>query len=172
MGMHRQSRTRSNENATKRGRKLVLIGAILALVTVGVGAAYAYWTTGGSGTGTAGTGTTVAVTVVQTSSAAGLYPGGSVALSGNFNNPNSGAVYVTGVTAAVHAFSTQPDGTKPACTAADFSITGTSNVPGSVAAGNGVGSWSGLTLNMLNTGANQDNCKSLSGSIQIDYTST
>ena len=156
----------------KRRARLLVVVAIVGCAAIGAGAAYAYWTTGGSGTGTAGTGTTVAVTVVQTSSAAGLYPGGSVSLSGNFNNPNSGAVYVTGVTAAVHAFSTQPDGAKPACTEADFSITGTSNVPGSVASGNGVGSWTGLTLNMLNTGANQDNCKSLSGSIQIDYTST
>ena len=109
--------------------------------------------------------------MIQTSSATGLYPGGSVALSGDFNNPNSGSAYVSGVTAAVHAFSSQSDAGKPACTQADFSITGTSNVPGSIASGNGVGSWSGLTLNMLNTGANQDNCKSLSGTIQIDYTS-
>ena len=75
---------------------------------------------------------------------------------------------ISAVTASVHAFTSQTDTGKPACTQADFSITGTSNVPGSIAAGNGVGAWSGLTLNMLNTGANQDNCKSL-GSIQIDY---
>ena len=155
----------------KRGTRVLVAGAVLAFVLVGMGAAYAYWTTGGSGSGTAGTGTSANVSVMQTSSAAGLYPGGSVALSGNFNNPNSGAVSVSGVTAAVHAFSTQSDAGKPACTDADFSITGTSNTPGSIAAGNGVGSWSGLTLNMLNTGANQDNCKSLSGTIQIDYTS-
>jgi len=155
----------------KRRARVLVAAAIVGCVALGAGAAYAYWTTGGSGTGTAGTGTTANVSVIQTSSAAGLYPGGSVALSGNFNNPNSGSVRVSGVTAAVHAFSSQSDAGKPACTEADFSITGTSNVPGSIAAGNGVGSWSGLTLNMLNSGSNQDNCKSLSGSIQIDYTS-
>ena len=152
-----------------RSKKLFIVSAVLTATTGG--AAFAYWTVTGAGSGAAATGSGSSVTVVQTSSATGLYPGGSIALSGNFNNPNAGAVYVTAVTAAVHAFSTQPDGTKPACTQADFSITGTSNTPGSIASGNGVGSWSGLTLNMLNTGANQDNCKNLA-SIQIDYTST
>ena len=155
----------------KRRARLLVVVAIVGCAAIGAGAAYAYWTTGGSGTGTAGTGTAASVAVIQTSSAAGLYPGGSVALSGNFNNPNSGSAYVSGVTASVHAFSVQSDAGKPACTEADFSVTGTSNVPGSIVSGNAVGSWSGLTLNMLNTGANQDNCKSLNGSVQIDYTS-
>jgi hypothetical protein len=150
-----------------RDFKTQIVGGVL-VVLLG-GAAYAYWTASGSGTGTAATAAGTSVVVVQTSSATGLYPGGSVALSGNFNNPNAGAVVITSVTAAVHAFSTQPDNTKPACTQADFSITGTSNNPGSIAAGNGVGAWSGLTLNMANSGTNQDNCKSLA-SIQIDYT--
>jgi hypothetical protein len=135
-------------------------------LTVG---AYAYWTITGSGAGTAGTGTPVAVVVNQTSSATGLYPGGSVALSGNFNNPNSGAVYVASVTATVQTFSSQADNAKPACTQADFTVTGSSNTPGSIAAGNAVGSWSGLTLTLGNSGTNQDNCKSLAN-IQIDYT--
>ena len=152
----------------RRSYKVLVAGLAIAATTSG--AAFAYWTITGSGAGAATTGTGSNVAVIQTSSATGLYPGGSIALSGNFNNPNPGAVYVTAVTAAVHAFSTQPDGAKPACTQADFSITGTSNTPGSIASGNGVGAWSGLTLNMLNTGANQDNCKSLA-SLQIDYTS-
>lgn len=149
--------------------KMLVAGFVIS--TIVGGAAFTYWTIAGSGSGTAGTATPSSVTVVQTSTATGLYPGGSVALSGNFNNPNAGPVYVTAVTAAVHAFSTQPDGTKPACTQADFSITGTSNTPGSIAAGSAVGTWNGLTLNMANAGTNQDNCKGLS-SIQIDYTSS
>ena len=153
----------------RRMSSKVLVAGFVFATIVG-GAAAAYWTIAGSGTGTAGTATPSSVTVVQTSSAAGLYPGGSVALSGNLNNPNAGPVYVTAVTASVHAFSTQPDATKPACTQADFSITGISNTPGSIAAGNAVGTWNGLTLNMSNAGTNQDNCKAL-GSIQIDYTS-
>ena len=147
--------------------KVIGIGAIASLVLGG--AVFGYWTVGGLGTGAAATGTSSNLVIHQTSSASGLYPGGSAALSGNFDNPNSGAVNITSVTAVVHSFASQTDGTKPACTQADFSVTGTSSVPGSIASGNGVGSWNGLTLNMLNTGANQDNCKNL-GSIQIDYT--
>jgi len=150
--------------------RVLVVGAIASALVAAV-AAYAYWTIGGTGTGTAATASGSNITVVQTSSASGLYPGGSVSLSGDFNNPNPGPVYVTAVTATVHAFSSQTDTNKPACTDADFTITGTSNTPGSVAAGNGVGTWNGLTLSMINAATNQDNCKSLS-SIQIDYTSS
>lgn len=143
--------------------------AATALLLLSGGGAYAYWSVIGSGSGTAASGSAAAVVVNQTSSASGLYPGGSVALSGDFDNPNPGAVYVTAVTAAVRIFSAQADNTKPACTQADFTITGTSNTPGSIASGTAVGSWSGLTLTMVNSGTNQDNCKSLAA-VQIDYT--
>jgi hypothetical protein len=159
-------------------KKRVALLAVLAVGAVTAVGAYAYWTQGGSGQGSATTGTTNGVTVNQTSTAGNLYPGGSAALSGNFDNPNSGSVYIGSVTASVHAFSVQPDGDKPACTEADFSITGTSNAPGEVAAGNGKGSWSGLTLNMLDRPdtdpgdglGNQDNCKNLAATdLKIDY---
>ena len=151
-----------------RRKHVTIIGVgIVTSIVIG-GVVFGYWTVGGAGTGAAATGTATNLVVHQTSSATGLHPGGSAALAGNFDNPNGGAVTISAVTASVHAFTSQTDTGKPACTQADFSITGTSNVPGSIAAGNGVGAWSGLTLNMLNTGANQDNCKSL-GSIQIDY---
>ena len=151
-------------------RKTVMV-SVLVLVALSVaGIASAYWTTGGSGSGSATAGTTVSVTVVQTATATGLYPGGSAALSGNFNNTNPGKVYVTAVTAAVTAFSLQANPAKPACTQADFSITGTATVNAEIASGSGVGSWSGLTLNMTDAGTNQDNCKTLT--VPITYTST
>jgi hypothetical protein len=146
-----------------------LIAGLVLLMVGGGGGAYAYWTVTGSGTSVASSGNGAPVVVNQTASVTGLYPGGAAALSGTFDNPNPGAVYVTSVTATVAAFSARADNTKPACTQADFGVTGTSTTPGSIAAGTGVGSWSGLTLTMSNTGANQDNCKGLS-SIQIDYT--
>lgn len=135
-------------------------------------AAYAYWTAGGSGTGSAATGNTTPITVNQTSTVTGLYPGATpTALSGNFTNTNSGAVYVGSVTASVHTFSSQTDITKPACTQADFAIGGTATVNANVPAGTGVGSWSGLTIQLTNGAGNQDNCKNLS-SLQIDYTAS
>jgi hypothetical protein len=137
----------------------------------GAGAAFAYWTLSGSGSGSGSTGTTASVTVVQTSDASGLYPGDAVALSGDFNNPGASRVYVTAVTATVAPFNAQADATKPACTQADFTITGTSNTPGEIDSGNGVGAWSGLTLTMVDAATNQDNCKSLA-SIPITYASS
>jgi hypothetical protein len=152
----------------RRSRKAAVVGVSIAVVLgVGVGLGIAYWTGGGSGSGSANTGTAAGVTVIQTVSPTGLYPGGTTALSGNFNNPSSGKVFVTAVTASVTVFNAQADGTKPACTQADFSITGTATVNAEVAPGNGVGSWSGLSLNMTDAGTNQDNCKSIT--VPITY---
>lgn len=149
-------------------RRAAVVGFVTAVVLgVGVGLGVAYWTGGGSGSGSANTGTAANVTVIQTVSPTGLYPGGAAALSGNFNNASSGSVFVAAVTASVTAFSARADGAKPACTQADFSITGTASVNAEVAAGNGVGSWSGLSLNMSDAGTNQDNCKSIT--VPITY---
>jgi hypothetical protein len=146
--------------------------SLFVVVTVlGFGvAAYAFWTGSGAGTGSASAATPASLTVNQTNAAiTNLFPGGPAkALSGTFDNPNAGAVYVHDVSAVVHTYSSQADGSKPACTQADFSIGGTATVNAQVAAGNGVGSWSGLTVSMVNNAsANQDNCKGVS--IQIDY---
>jgi hypothetical protein len=147
----------------KVSRKKKVAVATMAMLGIG-GAAFAYWTTTGSGTGDASTGTTVAVTVHQTSTVTGLRPGGTAqALSGNFDNPNSGPVYVASVTATV----TGTD--KVGCDATDYTVAGTAPVNAQVAAGNGVGSWSGLTIAFNNKPAtNQDACKS--ATVSISYT--
>jgi len=128
--------------------------------------AYAYWTQGGTGTGTASADTTSAITVNQTSSVSGLYPGGPAAtLSGTFDNPNASAVRISSITAVVSSITNgSSDSSKPACVATDFSIggsVGTVTVP----SGSGVGTWSGLTIQLLNTAANQDNCKGATANI-------
>jgi hypothetical protein len=128
--------------------------------------AYAYWTQGGSGTGSASAGTTSAITVNQTSTVTGLYPGGpSATLSGNFDNPNSSAVQLSSVTAVISSISgAGSDGTKPACATADFAIGGSAGST-TVPSGTGVGSWSGLTVRLVDNGANQDNCKGATANI-------
>jgi len=151
-----------------RRRKVLLAGTVLLALALAVGG-YAYWTQSGSGSGSATAGTTSAITVNQTSTASGLYPGGPAAtLSGNFDNPNASSVKISSITAAIGSISNgSSDGSKPACTASDFSIggsVGTATVP----SGNGVGSWSGLTIQLLNTAANQDNCKGATAN--INYT--
>lgn len=154
---------------TKKTRRLALIAASAAVALLAAVAGYAYWTTGGSGTGSATAGTTSNLTVNQTSTVTGLYPGGTAqALSGNFNNPNAGAVTISSVTATVSGVTgAGTDLTKPACTTSDFTIGG-SAAGSSVPSGTGVGSWSGLTIQMVNGAGNQDNCKGATA--QIAYT--
>ena len=123
-----------------------------ALAITGGGVAFAYWTQSGSGAGTAATGTTSSVTVVSTTPTSNLYPGGSVALSGKFDNPNPGSVRIGTVTATV---GTLPEG----CVSGDFSSSGTAAVNAEIPTGSNVGSWSGITLSMNDTGVSQDACK-------------
>lgn len=152
------------------GRKRLSIALGLILTLALAGGAFAYWTQTGSGSGSATTSTATSLTVHQTGAAiTTLYPGGpAVTLSGNFDNPNVGPVHVSSVTAVVHTFSSQADAGKPACTQADFAIGGSATVNADIPAGNNQGSWTGLTIGLLNTTYNQDNCKNVS--VTIDYT--
>ncbi len=154
-------------------KRPVAIATLTLLLIVGSGIAYAYWTSTGAGSGSATTGTNVALTINQTSSVTAMGPGvAPQALSGNFDNPNAGPVFVKTVVATVT--STGVAG----CTAADYTIGGTSvigtsapgaggNVP---AGGAGVGSWSGLTIAFNDTASNQDACKN--AVLTIGYTTT
>ena len=150
----------------KRG---AAVCAVSLLTAVG---AFAYWTNGGSGTGNAGTGTTTGITVTQTSTITGLYPGGPVqALAGKFNNLNAGSVFVNQVTATFGSIPGGPlvDGAHP-CTAADYQLNGFPVTVGAqVPSGSAQGNWSGASIQMLNTGTNQDGCKD--GAVNLVYTS-
>jgi hypothetical protein len=145
----------------------------MALVVATSVIAYAFWTGVGAGTGSAQTGNTGQPLVVnQSGTPTGLVPGGPAAsLSGNFDNPNAAGVFVNQVTATVGTITpAQADLSKPACTAADFAVGGVANVNATIPSGIGVGSWSGLTLQLLNTPANQDNCKNVT--VQLNYATT
>lgn len=147
---------------SKRAWVLVGIVAVAAVSAVG---GYAYWTNSGLGSGSAATGTTTGITVNQTSVVAGLYPGSPAqALSGDFDNPNAGPIHVASVSGSVTATS------DPLCDPADFVVSGSpaSNVQ-EVPSGVSQGSWSGLTVSMTNTAANQDACKN--ATLTISYTS-
>jgi len=138
-----------------RSKRIALVTAVLMLIG---GAAFAYWTNSGSGSGTAQTGTNAAVVVHQTSTT-DLYPGRTQTLSGNFDNPNPGNTYVTAVTAT--GYTIDAPHVTAGCTVAqgNYTLGGTSNTPGDLPSGNGVGSWTGLTITMNNLGSNQDACK-------------
>jgi hypothetical protein len=152
--------------------KTAVVATGLALVVLTAAVAYAYWTNTGTGSGSASAGSNTSITVKQTSSVAGLYPGGpAVTLAGNFDNPNAGAVFVHQVAATLSSVSGgSANPSLPACTTDDFSLAGGPvTVDAEVPAGTGVGAWSGITVRLLNTGANQDNCKG--ATVHISYTS-
>jgi len=145
-------------------KKTIAILAVAVVLVVGGGIAYAYWTNTGSGTGEATTGSNNSIVINQTSAITGLAPGlPAQTLSGNFDNPNSSPVYVTSVTAEV-------TGTDQAgCDATNYTIAGSAPVNAEIPSGDGVGSWSGLTIQFNNKPAvNQDACKN--AVVAIAYT--
>jgi hypothetical protein len=148
--------------------------AAFAIMVLGVfgGAATAFASeTGRSRSGSGSAMPPSAVTVNQRTPIAALYPGGApVTLDGNFDNHHQDSVAIATVSAAVHSFSSQSDLSLPACTQADFAIGGFARVGGSLPTGQGVGSWWGLTVRMIDAARNQDNCKDQT--ITIDYVAT
>lgn len=151
-------------------RTWVLVGIIAVVAAVTAVGGYAYWTTGGSGTGSADTGDTVAVTVNQTSTVTDLYPGGPAqALSGDFDSTNAGDVYINEITVAVDPLWSQSLAGHADCTAADFQINGSPVVvDAEISPGSGVGSWSGASIQMLNSATDQDACKN--ADVDLVYT--
>jgi hypothetical protein len=147
----------------KFSRKSTIIASSLALVLATSVVAYAYWTNSGAGTGNASTGNNT-VTVNQLSTPSGLIPGGPPApLFGDFDNPNTSSVHVNHVTAEITSVTGGPaDPADPACTAADFLLGGNPAFVGTdVAPGPHKGAWSGITLQLQETGLDQDNCKNV-----------
>jgi hypothetical protein len=150
----------------KNHKKVAALG-VIALLMAG-GAAYAYWTNGGTGSGTAATDSSLPITVNQTSTITGLAPGATAqVLSGDFDNPNASAVLVAHVDATI----TSVTGGTGGCAVGDYTLAGFPAVVGlpTVAPGSASGTWTGGTIQMVETGANQDNCQG--ATVHIDYTS-
>ena len=148
-------------------RRVAAAGALFLLAAIG---AYAYWSGGGSGSGSATTGSPSTITVTQTANPSGLYPGGpSAALSGKFNNPNSGPVFVHEINATI-ASVTGPNITEEnPCDADDYQLDGFPvAVDQQVPNGTAQGSWSGASIKLINSGTNQDGCKG--ATVNLAYT--
>ena len=143
----------------------VLIG--IGVAVIGGGVAFAYFTGVGGGSGTATTGNNTPVVVKQTSVVAAMAPGvAPQALSGTFDNPNPGPVYVTKVV-GVPTLTTPVTG----CSAADYLVEGTGLVGAEIPKGNDQGTWGNLTLSFKNDATrNQDACKA--ASVTITYTAS
>jgi hypothetical protein len=152
----------------KQFRKRLVLPVAIALVAIIAvsGVAYAYWTANGSGNGSAAAAPgTNDVTVNQTSTITGLFPGAVArTLSGNFDNLNAGPVYVASVTAVVSSVTGNP-GT---CPLTDFAVAGSAPVGATIPAGTSQGAWTGLTIQLVETGINQDGCKG--ATVHLTYT--
>jgi hypothetical protein len=147
------------------GKRILVVTAITSVVALSSSVAYAYWTSTGTGGGSGTAGSTVAVTVLQTGAAiTGLAPGATpVALSGAFNNSATGATPVK--VGVVTVSSVTVDSGHSGCTPGNLSsgniVIGGSDTsaPHTLAVGNPVGSWSGLTIGLAETGLNQNACQ-------------
>ncbi len=159
-----------------KSKKFLFI--VAAAVAVGLAAgAYAYFTSTGHGTGSATVGAATNWTVGQSGTSGGpLYPdaaiGGANIQTNSYTvtNPAKGSQYLTSVQIKVanadgSAWSSQTDTSKPACTAADFSVGGQAvgtawtdtALAGDFTAGQSqTGS---VTVEMIDNNANQDNCQ-------------
>jgi len=168
-------------------KKRVIIGATVAAIALsGTGVAYAYWTATGNGNGTASTGNSASWSVGQVAPSADgpLYPDpavGSGHIQGSnytVKNTGGGNQQLTHVVIAVDPnWSSRADGSKPACTAADFSVgaqplgaawTDTSLAtpnPTFIANESRTGT---VTVQMISTALNQDNCKNI-GNIPLVF---
>ena len=163
-------------------KKVVAIG-LAAGITLGMGgAAFAYFTSTGSGVGAAKVGSATSWTVAETAGSdnnAVLYPDHAIGganiekLGFTVTNPGSGSQNLTSVTVQIATssggvWSVQTDSSKPACTAADFSIDGgavgatatDTTLAGDFTAGQvKVSSSTAVTVEMIDNVANQDNCQ-------------
>src|SRR5262245_20553229 len=120
----------------KRKRNLVVIVAVLGIA----GGAFAYWSAGGSGTGSGSTASgTAALTANQTTVLTSMYPGDSPqTISGNFDNTNSGPIYVSAVTASIASVTKAAGAPAGTCDASDYTLANaTMTVNASVPAGSG-----------------------------------
>jgi hypothetical protein len=149
-----------------RSRRTIIGGLVFALVLAG--AAIAYWTVGGTGTGSGAVGTNSALTAVQTTTLTPMFPGDTPqTLSGTFNNSNTGPAFVNTVTVSIGSVAPAGSGT---CDATDFTLANTTmTVNAEVPSGNGVGAWTGATIQFNNKPTvNQDGCKG--ATVNLIYT--
>jgi hypothetical protein len=149
-------------NKHLKRRHLVGIGLAAVALIAASGVAFAYWTANGNGSGSADAAAgTSDITVNLTSTLTPMYPGDSPqTLSGDFDNANSGPVFVSTVTVTIDSVTKDPGAPAGTCDATDFVLSGaTVTVGAQVPAGTGVGSWGGATIQFNNKPTNQDACK-------------
>ncbi|MGV8967112.1 MAG: hypothetical protein ACOH2F_12620 [Cellulomonas sp.] len=139
----------------KYSKRTTVIAVTTAILLGTAGGAYAYWTSTGGGSGTATTAGTATTLVVHQSGTGitGLVPGGAPQdLSGTFTNSDK----TPNVSIKVKTLNTSVKVDNQDCDDNDFVIAGSVKI---IDANNASQSWSGLTIQLVNTAENQDACK-------------
>jgi hypothetical protein len=147
-------------------KRLAIAAGVLAVAMAGT--AYAFWSSGGAGTGSASVANPGAqsVSISQTGGITNLSPGGPAQIvSGTVSNSNGNAVRVATITASIGGTS------DPNCPASEFSLPqSTATVNQTLAAGTGSANWSGITVRLDESGANQDDCKGVT--VNLSFSSS
>lgn len=150
-----------SRNSMSRKKRLTITAAVTAaLLVAGGGAAFAYWTAYGSGTGTATTGTTTNFTITSLTSGASLTPGGlPQTITFVVTNPGTGKQMLSSITPTVTTATAPNAFPYGSCSAADYSFGAPSFLPGEISAGSTLTGT--VTLSMIDSTTNQDDCKNL-----------
>jgi hypothetical protein len=152
---------------TRRGLMLAGVAVSLAVASV----ALCFWTGGGSGSGSGSAAAAQSpLTANQTTSLTAMYPGDSAqTIAGDFENTNSGPIYVSTVTVSIASVTKAVGAPAGACDASDFTLAGTTmNVNNEIPVGSGTGAFSGATIRFNDKATNQDACKG--ATVSLAYT--
>lgn len=142
-------------------KRYAIIGGIAA-VALTAGTAFAFFTSTGSGTGTSTTGTDTAWAVTIDSNTAALTPGGpNTTITFHVKNNSSGVQSLASTVASVTSTSAGAN-----CLPVNYTPGTTSIAYGSVAPG--VTVTGSFTLQMNDTGVNQDLCKNATINLKVD----
>ncbi|WP_411719706.1 hypothetical protein [Mycetocola sp.] len=146
----------------KNRKKLIAITTAALLVAGGGSAAFAYWTSTGVAEGSATTGTSVAFEIVKTTTTGGALSPNGPTQTHHFSvkNVGTGTQNLAYVNVSVKPgweetrFATALDAS---CTADDYTVSPATIATGQIAANATVNG--SFTVQMINTGENQDACK-------------
>lgn len=149
------------------GRKQIVFLAALAIAAATAVGGYAYFTTPGSGSGTATVGTSTALTITQTGTITGLLPGSAaVPITYTITNSAGNGAQNLGIVSATIGSVTGGSGT---CDASNFTVAAASSPVGTIADGATYTSSASTepTLQMIETGTNQDACQGATVSLSL-----
>lgn len=147
-------------------RRALIAGAAVGAILLTGGAAFAFWSSTGTGVGAAEVAADASdLTVTPGATVGELAPGGpSVDVVVEVENPNSSAIDLTDVTVTItDVRNASGSSIVAACPIAEFAVTDNAGYDGElIAAGGTSGEETVASIQLLETGVNQDDCKNAS----------